>query len=183
MAHVEDLITIMEEMSNLERNIAALYAVLSRVAKPDVEFIFRKISMDSAVHSVSIRLMIPIIRNCVPRSIVDFESINTIRNNVYGASEGVKALLTFITESYRAGTLSLTDVVTTKLSELEHYEESAMNLYTFLLRSYLPLSSVRGDQYCRRMAKAVVRILRSIVNDEREHMGYLEVISTMTPTK
>ncbi len=62
------------------------------------------------------------------------------------------------------------------MAELESYEENAVRIYSFLLRSYLPITSTRVGPKHRTSSKLIVKLLKSISDDEKHHGELLQSV-------
>lgn len=174
------LFRTLDLMKRLERDLAVLYSVIAEgVHDAIISSIMRKIGIESATHSYILALIEPLIRECPPRRITDTEYLISIQNNIEEALNHVHEIMDFVNSRVKVGSEEVGAFLVEKLNELEDFESNATKVYSFLLRSYLPITSTRVDTKRRATSKLIVKLLKGIADDEREHGELLMVVNEL----
>ncbi len=174
----ELLFDVLDLMKKLERDLAVLYIMAANsIHDAAVSSVMRKIGVESATHNYIVTLIEPLIRECPPKKVMDNETLMTIEKSIKEAINQVDSLIDYVRTKQKLGDSDLADAILEKLDELEAYEENAVKIYSFLLRSYLPITSTRADAKYRAVSKLIVKLLKGIADDEREHKELLESVN------
>ena len=172
----EGLLRVIDMMRELERYLAILYSIAaSGIKDPYISAVMRKISIESAMHGYTLTMLKPLIRECPPKKVLDIETLVSLQGSIEEALTHTRSLIDFM-DSMTKTSNDITNSVVDKLTELENYEESAVKIYSFLLRSYLPITSTRVDSKYRVSSKLIVKLLKSISDDERHHNELLQSV-------
>ncbi|ADN50708.1 hypothetical protein [Vulcanisaeta distributa] len=172
----DKLSKIIDMMRELERYLAILYGIAaSSTNEPFISAIMRKISIESAMHNYILTTIKELIRECPPKKVFDMETLASLQGSIEEAITHTKSLIDYINSMEKVH-YDTTNVIIDKLNELEDYEDNAVRVYSFLLRSYLPITSTRMDARHRAASKLIVKLLKGISDDEKHHSELLQVI-------
>ena len=169
----ELLFDVLDLMKKLERDLAVLYIMAANsIHDAAVSSVMRKIGVESATHNYIVTLIEPLIRECPPKKVMDNETLMTIEKSIKEAINQVDSLIDYVRTKQKLGDSDLADAILEKLDELEAYEENAVKIYSFL-----PITSTRADAKYRAVSKLIVKLLKGIADDEREHKELLESVN------
>ncbi len=172
----DKLLSIIDEMKELERHLAILYGIAAaRTNEPFIGAIMRKISIESAMHNYILTMLKSLIHECPPRRIFDLETLLSLQGSIEEAITHAKSLIDYMNSMEKVN-YDITNTIIEKLNDLESYEENAVKVYSFLLRSYLPITSTRIDEKHRIISKLIIKLLKGISDDEKNHEEMLEVV-------
>ena len=170
------LLDLLDMMSELERYLAILYGIAaSGTNETFISTIMRKISIESAMHNYILVTLKELIHECPPRRVFDSETLTSLQGSVEEAITHAKSLIEYFHSMEKVST-DVSNAVIEKLGELENYEDNAVRIYSFLLRSYLPITSTRTSARHRAISKLIVKLLKSISDDERHHYELLQIV-------
>lgn len=179
MSNEEALFKIIELMRRLERDLAVLYMTMSNgIHDNTISSLMRKIGLESATHSYLLTLVKSLMRGCLPRNITDLETLSSMQGDIEESLTHVHELMDFVNSKSKVSE-DLTGVVIEKLSEFEGFESKATRMYSFLIRSYLPITSTKTDLRRRATSKLIVKLLKGISDDEKEHQELLTLVSEL----
>ncbi len=172
----DKLSKIIDMMRELERYLAILYGIAaSSTNEPFISAIMRKISIESAMHNYILTTIKELIHECPPKKVFDMETLTSLQGSIEEAITHTKSLIDYISSMEKVH-YDVTNVIIDKLNELEGYEDNAVRVYSFLLRSYLPITSTRIEAKHRAASKLIVKLLKGISDDEKHHSELLQVI-------
>ena len=172
----DHLLRLIDMMSELERYLAILYGIAaSGTNEAFISTIMRKISIESAMHNYILITLKELIRECPPRKVFDVETLISLEGSIEEAITHAKSLIDYFSSMEKVH-FNAANVVIEKLGELESYEDNAVRIYSFLLRSYLPITSTKTDARHRSISKLIVKLLKGISDDEKHHGELLQII-------
>ncbi|MGC8661965.1 MAG: hypothetical protein ACP5TZ_05650 [Nitrososphaeria archaeon] len=150
---------IFKDLIDMESNLAGLYVVLSQKSRGTTQAAFRKISIDSMNHSVTLR----IIREYFIKSANIAFSDEELREIIKKTNEISIQAKRIINEL--KNTTKIDERAIIQLNRLEMYEGDALEIYQKFHKLYIPN---RND--------IVLKLIEGIINDEMEHEKLLQLL-------
>lgn len=145
----------------METNLSGLYLVLSTKCKGTVSAAFKKISIDSMNHGVTLRLIKGELAKNMSFSIPNSELLE-ITQRSKDISDQAKRVIDEL-----KGVNKVDEHTLVQLNKLEQCEEDALGIYVKFHKSYI---SSNGSE------KIVPQLIEGIINDEKEHSRLLQIV-------
>ncbi|MFP3485275.1 MAG: hypothetical protein RXO23_04765 [Vulcanisaeta sp.] len=179
MSNESALANVLDLMKRLEIELTMLYSNLAGITHdPAINLVMRKISIESAAHSYILTMIGHLVRECPPRRVMETEYLVSMQGKIEESLRHIDEIRGLV-NSKKVNEEATISFIVNELSELEGFESSATQVYSFLLRSYLPITSTRANPRCRTVSKLIVRLLKGISDDEKNHCELLRVLGEL----
>ncbi|MCG2892356.1 MAG: hypothetical protein L7H00_02365 [Vulcanisaeta sp.] len=179
MSNESALANVLDLMKRLEIELTMLYSNLAGITHdPAINLVMRKISIESAAHSYILTMIGHLVRECPPRRVMETEYLVSMQGKIEESLRHIDEIRGLV-NSKKVNEEATILFIVNELSELEGFESSATQVYSFLLRSYLPITSTRANPRCRTVSKLIVRLLKGISDDEKSHGELLRVLGEL----
>ncbi|MCG2880208.1 MAG: hypothetical protein L7G96_02665 [Vulcanisaeta sp.] len=179
MSNESALANVLDLMKRLEIELTMLYSNLAGITHdPAINLVMRKISIESAAHSYILTMIGHLVRECPPRRVMETEYLVSMQGKIEESLRHIDEIRGLV-NSKKVNEEATILFIVNELSELEGFESSATQVYSFLLRSYLPITSTRANPRCRTVSKLIVRLLKGISDDEKNHCELLRVLGEL----
>jgi rubrerythrin len=152
---------LLKNLIDMETNLSGLYLVLSIKCKGTVSAAFKKISIDSMNHGVTLRLIKGELVKNVSFSIPNSELLE-ITQRSKDISDQAKRVIDEL-----KGVNKVDEHTLVQLNKLEQCEEDALGIYVKFYKSYI-------SSNCSE--KIVPQLIEGIINDEKEHSRLLQIV-------
>ncbi|MCG2869930.1 MAG: hypothetical protein L7H10_04160 [Vulcanisaeta sp.] len=180
MSNESALANVLDLMKRLEIELAMLYSNLAGITHdPAINLVMRKISIESAAHSYILTMIGHLVRECPPRRVMETEYLVSMQGKIEESLRHIDEIRGLVNSRGKVDEEATISFIVNELSELEGFESSATQVYSFLLRSYLPITSTRANPRCRTVSKLIVRLLKGISDDEKSHGELLRVLGEL----
>ncbi len=152
---------LFKNLIDMETNLSGLYLMLSTKCKGTMSAAFKKISIDSMNHGVTLRLIKDELAKNISFSIPNSELLQITKRSKDISDQARKV----IDELKVANKVDGRTLV--QLNKLEQCEDDALEIYIKFHKSYILSNNTE---------KIVSQLIEGIINDEKEHSKLLQII-------